>query len=245
MLAVALLASSLIGVALGVLGGGGSLLLLPLLTYLLHMDPKAAIASTLFVVTVTSAVGVGARVRGGQVRWAIGVRLGLAGMAGAFLGGRLSAYLPHQLLLLLFAAMMVVTAAAMLRERPAAAPRRALTATTVLTQGAAIGLVAGVVGAGGGFLVVPALTLLGGLDARAAVATSMLVIAMQSLAGLVGHLGHVALDWALVAPITAAAVIGSMLGSRLAGRLSPQAVRRGFGWLVLAMAALVLSKELL
>jgi hypothetical protein len=220
-------------------------LLLPLLTYLLHMDPKEAIASTLFVVTVTSAVAVGARLRGGQVRWAIGVRLGLAGMVGAFLGGRLSAYLPHRLLLLLFAAMMVVTALAMLRDRRAAAPRGALTAATVLTQGAAIGWVAGLVGAGGGFLVVPALTLRGGLDTRAAVATSMLVIAMQSLAGLVGHLGHVALDWAIVAPITAAAVSGSMLGSRLAGRLSPQALRRGFGWLVLAMAALVLSQELL
>ena len=259
-LALALALSLLIGVALGLLGGGGSILTLPILTYALAMSPKAAIASSLFVVAVTSSVGVIAHARAGRVRWRIGALFGAAGMVGAFLGGRIAAYLPGRLLMVLFALMMVATAVAMLRgRRPAAAapaPEAVASAAApageggratllVVTEGLVVGLVTGVVGAGGGFLVVPALVLLGGLGMEAAVGTSLLVIAMKSFAGFAGHLGHVEVDWRITALVTGAAVLGSLAGGRLVGRISPATLRRGFGGFVLVMAAVVLGSELL
>ena len=245
---LALALSLLIGVALGLLGGGGSIVTLPILTYVVGMSPKAAIASSLFVVATTSAFGVIAHARAGRVQWRTGVLFGGAGMVGAFAGGRLAAYLPARLLMVLFALMMVATAVAMLRGRrePAkAAVARELPVGKVLLEGVVVGVVTGLVGAGGGFLVVPALVLLGGLSMEIAVGTSLVVIAMKSFAGLAGHLGHVDVDWKLTLLVTAAAVLGSFGGGALAGRIPPAALRKGFGIFVLVMAAFVLSKELL
>ena len=247
MIILALALSLLIGVALGLLGGGGSILTLPILTYVMHMDPKTAIAASLFVVATTSAFGVIAHARAGRVRWRTGVIFGAAGMVGAYAGGRLAAYLPAKLLMVLFAAMMVATAAAMLRGRRqvSAAVVRELPVVKVILEGIAVGVVTGIVGAGGGFLVVPALVLLGGLGMEAAVGTSLVVISMKSFAGFYGHLGHVSLDWKLTLLVTAAAVMGSFGGGALAGRIPPATLRKGFGVFVLVMAAFILSKELL
>lgn len=248
MMVLALALSLLIGVALGLLGGGGSILTLPILTYVIGMNAKAAIASSLLVVAVTSAVGAVAHARAGRVRWRTGVIFGGAGMVGAFLGGRLAAYLPGRLLMVLFALMMVGTAVAMLRGRrePAGvAPPRELPVFKVVLEGVVVGVVTGIVGAGGGFLVVPALVLLGGLPMEIAVGTSLVVIAMKSFAGFAGHLGHVDVDWKLTLLVTLSAVIGSFGGGALAGRIPPAALRKGFGIFVLVMAAFVLSKELL
>lgn len=245
---LALALSLLIGVALGMLGGGGSILTLPILTYAMGMSPKAAIASSLFVVAVTSAIGVISHARAGRVRWRTGFIFGGAGMVGAYAGGRLAAYLPGRLLMVLFALMMVATAVAMLRGRrergPAKAPRE-LPVLKVVLEGVVVGVVTGVVGAGGGFLVVPALVLLGGLTMEVAVGTSLVVISMKSFAGLAGHLGHVDINWKLTSLVTAAAMLGSFGGGSLAGRVPPAALRKGFGGFVLGMAALVLGKELL
>ena len=177
--------------------------------------------------------------------WRTGVVFGAAGMAGAFVGGRLAAYVPGRGLMLLFAAMMVVTGLAMLRGRraPAAPTTSELAVGAVLVQGAAIGLLAGLVGAGGGFLVVPALVLRGGLRMETAVGTSLVVIAMQSAAGLLGHLGHVDVGWPITLAVTGAAVVGSFVGGALTGKVSAAALRRGFGVLVLVMAGIVLAKE--
>jgi peptidoglycan/LPS O-acetylase OafA/YrhL len=114
----------------------------------------------------------------------------------------------------------------------------------VLPYGAAVGLIAGLVGAGGGFLVVPALALLGGLAMPAAVGTSLLVIALQSFAGFTGHVSTTTIPWTLAIALTAAAVAGGALGARWAGRVHPERLRRWFGWLVLAMAGLVLGQQL-
>lgn len=247
MLPLALMLSLLIGVALGLLGGGGSILTLPILTYVVGMDPKAAIAASLFVVATTSAVGVVAHARAGRVRWRTGVIFGGAGMVGAYLGGRLAAYLPARLLMVLFAVMMVATAVAMLRGRrtPAATGARELPVGKVVLEGVVVGVVTGIVGAGGGFLVVPALVLLGGLGMEAAVGTSLVVISLKSFAGFYGHLGHVTLDWKVMLLVTAAAVVGSFGGGALAGRIPPATLRKGFGVFVLVMAAFILGKELL
>jgi len=246
MLIVALSLALLIGISLGLLGGGGSILTLPILTYGLGMETKAAIAASLFVVAVTSATGAIAHARAGRIQWRTGLLFGVAGMFGAYAGGRAAAYVPAGVLMLLFAGMMVATAIAMLRGRRSVAPplRVIMPVGKVLVEGVIVGVVTGLVGAGGGFLVVPALVLLGGLPMEIAVGTSLVVISMKSFAALAGHLGHTSIDWKVTIAVTAAAIVGSALGGLLAGRIPPETLRKGFGVFVLAMAAFVLGKQL-
>ncbi|GAB3725173.1 sulfite exporter TauE/SafE family protein [Nocardiopsis oceani] len=240
-----------VGLALGLLGGGGSILMVPLLTYVAGMEPKEAIAASLFVVGVTSLISTLAHTRSGNVRWRTGLVFGTAGMAGAFMGGLAGGHLPGTLLMIAFALMMVATAAAMLRARGTSPEgkepgRRHGTPSLrrIVVDGLVVGTVTGLVGAGGGFLVVPALALLGGLAMPAAVGTSLLVIAMKSFAGLTGYLTTVSPDWALVAAVTAAAVAGSLVGALASSRVPEAALRKGFGVLVLIMGVFVLIQEL-
>lgn len=234
-----------VGVTLGLLGGGGSILMVPVLVYVTGLDAKEAIAASLVVVGVTSAVAGIGHARGRRVRWRTGLLFGGAGLVGAFLGGLLGGHLPGALLLTAFAVMMVATSVAMLRgRREANAPVHGdLPVGRVVLDGLVVGAVTGLVGAGGGFLVVPALALLGGLPMGVAVGTSLVVIAMKSLGGLAGYLGSVSLDWTLVAAVTVTAVLGSLAGSRLAGHVPEKALRRGFGWFVLVMGVLVLVQQ--
>lgn len=246
MIAVVIAASLLIGVSLGVLGGGGSILTVPILIYLAGMETKEAIATSLFVVGVTSAAGVVSHARAGRVRWRTGLLFGLAGMTGAYAGGRLAEFIPGGVLLLAFALMMIATAVAMIRGRRQA-PKQVhheLPVFHVLLEGIVVGLVTGLVGAGGGFLVVPALALLGGLPMSVAVGTSLLVISMKSFAGLAGYLASVHIDWGLAALVTATAVVGSLLGGPLAGRIPQDALRKSFGWFVAVMGVFVLGQQI-
>lgn len=244
--ALTLVLAVVVGVVLGLLGGGGSILMVPLLVYVTGLDTKEAIATSLLVVGVTSATGAFAHARAGRVRWRTGAVFGAAGMAGAYVGGRVSEFVPGTVLLVGFAVMMAVTALAMLRGRRELDPdkvRHQLPVARVVLDGAVVGLVTGLVGAGGGFLVVPALALLGGLPMPVAVGTSLVVIAMKSGAGLAGYLSSVSIDWPLAAAVTAAAVAGSLLGGPLAGRVDPDRLRQAFGWFVLVMAAFVGLQE--
>ncbi|TDC69040.1 sulfite exporter TauE/SafE family protein [Actinomadura sp. GC306] len=243
-LALTLLAALAVGVSLGLLGGGGSILTVPILVYVAGVETKQAIAMSLFVVGATSLAGVVPHARAKRVRWRTGLLFGGAGMAGAYAGGRLAAYIPAGVLLAAFAVMMAVTAVAMLRGRRAPEGGHAERPVfRILAEGVTVGLVTGLVGAGGGFLVVPALVLLGGLSMPAAVGTSLLVIAMKSFAGLAGYLSAVQIDWPLTLAVTGAAVLGGVAGSRLAGRADPERLRRAFGWFVLVMAAFVVTQE--
>lgn len=164
-------------------------------------------------------------------------------MAGAYAGGVVGYFLPGSVLLTGFALMMIATAVGMLKGRAAAAATPNVSVVKTLSVGLAVGVVTGTVGAGGGFVVVPALALLGGLPMPVAVGTSLIVIAMNSFAGLAGHLTTVPIDWTLATTVTAAAVTGSLIGARLTARVDPDALRRAFGWLVLAMASVVLAAE--
>jgi uncharacterized membrane protein YfcA len=244
-LVLVLALSVVVGLSLGVLGGGGSILTVPILVYVAGMDAKTAIATSLLVVGVTSAAGAVSHARAGRVRWRTGLLFGAAGMVGAFTGGTLGGHVPGDVLLVAFAAMMVATSLAMLRGRsaPTKPAHTELPVLRVLVDGLVVGLVTGLVGAGGGFLVVPALALLGGLPMPVAVGTSLVVIAMKSFAGLGGYLATVQLDWGLAAGVTAAAVVGSVLGGRLVGRIPEVALRKAFGWFVLAMGTFVLLEQ--
>ncbi|WP_194862035.1 sulfite exporter TauE/SafE family protein [Dietzia sp. SYD-A1] len=240
----------LVGLSLGLLGGGGSILVVPLLTYIGGLDPKEAIATSLFVVGATSLVSLIGHARKGNVRWRTGLIFGAAGMVGAFLGGLAGGYIPGTVLMVAFAIMMIATAGAMIRGRRDRNGQAPSTQShhhplwRILLDGLVVGAATGLVGAGGGFLVVPALVLLAGLPMTAAVGTSLLVIAMKSFAGLGGYLTTVSLDWPLVVAVTAAAVAGSFVGIRLTSVVPEKALRKGFGYFVLLMGAVVLSQEL-
>ena len=233
------------------LGGGGSILTVPILVYGLGLEAKPAIATSLLVVGVTSSAALVGHARRGLVDFRTGLVFGGAGMIGAFLGGRLASLIPGSFLLLGFAAMMLATAIAMLGSRGepeiASAAERAsvkLPLARVVWHGSIVGVLTGLIGAGGGFLIVPALVLLGGMPMRAAVATSLLVIALKSFAGFAGHVGHVTIDWYLAALVTFAAVVGSIGGSLLAPRIPQRALKRGFAWFVIAMAVFVVVEQL-
>jgi len=238
-----------IGLSLGLLGGGGSILTVPLLVYVLGVEPKAAIATSLFVVGVTSLAALLPHARAGAVRWRTGLVFGGAGMVGAYLAGHLADAIPGRLLLILFAALMLATAVAMLWSRAAperkGMPRAELAVRKAVLDGLVVGALTGLVGAGGGFLVVPALAMFGGLPMRAAAATSLVVIAMKSFAGFSGYLGHQSIDWGLALVVSGVAVAGSLVGARLAGRLAEESLRRGFGAFVLVVGVGMLGRELL
>lgn len=245
---LAALIAVLIGASLGVLGGGGSILTVPLLVHLLGVAEKPAIATSLLVVGVTAAIAAVPHARAGHVQWRTAGLFGSIAMVGAFAGGLTARALPGPLLLVLFALLMLVTAAAMWRGAPRAPAegeaKPPAMAHRVVVQGLAVGFVTGLVGAGGGFLVVPALVLLGGLPMRTAVGTSLVVITMNSAAGFLGHLSHVELDYALAAVITAGAVLGALGGSLFAARVPAAQLRRGFAVLVVVMGVFLLWQEL-
>ncbi|MFE5590004.1 sulfite exporter TauE/SafE family protein [Streptomyces sp. NPDC056549] len=249
MTAVIIAASLLIGVSLGILGGGGSILTVPILVYLAGQETKEAIATSLFVVGVTSLAALIPHARARRVRWKTGLLFGAFSMAGAYAGGRVAEYIPGTVLLVAFALMMLATAYAMLRK-PRDGAKRARPAHSdlplkhIAVEGLVVGAVTGLVGSGGGFLVVPALAILGGLPMGIAVGTSLLVIAMKSFAGLAGHLSGVSIDWGIAATVTVAAVIGSLIGARLAGRIPQDALRKAFGWFVVVMGFFVLAQQL-
>ena len=257
MLMLAVVLSVVIGLAVGLLGGGGSILTTPMLLYVLGFEPTEAIASSLLIVAVTSFIALIRHASIGQVRWRVGFIFGGAGMLGAFLGGRVGAQLPDAILLAGFAIMMAATATAMIRGRrslPVGEPKPARV-FKIIFDGAMVGLLTGMVGAGGGFMVVPALVLLGGLPMRAAVATSLLVVGMKSMAGFAGYAlvfdaasgvtmnPRLDLDFAVIALALVGAAVGSAIGARLSSKIHPERLRVAFGWLVLVMAGIIAVEE--
>jgi hypothetical protein len=233
-----------VGASLGFLGGGGTILTVPVLL-LAGVPAKPAIAVSLAVVAVTAAVAALGHARAGRVDWRAATFFGLATAAGGFAGGRAARFLEGEILLLGFTALMIAAGIAMLRPRRRAlepgAPR--IRSLLLALQGAALGAVTGLVGAGGGFLFVPAFVLLGGLPVQRAVGTSLVVIALNSVAALSGHLGHVAIPAGVAAPVTASAALGAWSGVRLGGRVSERGLRRAFGVLVLLVAAWMLARS--
>ncbi|MCX4767742.1 sulfite exporter TauE/SafE family protein [Streptomyces sp. NBC_01275] len=239
-LILALAAGAVIGLALGALGGGGSVLAVPALIYLLGFTPIAATTAGLVIVAVTSATALPAHARDGHVRWRTGLLFAAAGIGPAVLGGALASRLSESALTCAFAAVAAVAAVRMLRpgRTPATGPVRPLRAAGA---GAGLGAVTGVLGVGGGFLAVPALVGVLGLAMREAVGTSLLVISVNSTAALAMRAGTAdGLDWAVIGPFAAAAVLGAWDGKRLAARVSGGALQRIFALVLLAVAAVML-----
>ncbi|MCU0450637.1 MAG: sulfite exporter TauE/SafE family protein [Bernardetiaceae bacterium] len=254
-----------IGFLLGLLGGGGSILTVPVLVYVAGLDPVAATAYSLFVVGATSLMGAGAYYRRGLVDLRLAGVFALPSVLTIFFIRR--AVLPHLpdpllvlgqvavgknlFLMLLFATLMLATAWRMLRGGGATyheppPPGLRLDYPLVLGQGLATGLLAGLVGAGGGFLIVPALNLLARLPMRMAVGTSLAIIALNSLLGFAADLASgQQFDWPLLLGFAGVGGAGVLLGIGAGHRVPPARLRHWFGWLVLAVAAYVVGRELL
>jgi uncharacterized membrane protein YfcA len=251
----------LIGLSLGALGGGGSILTVPALVYLLGQDPRAATTGSLLIVGVTALAGMATHHRAGRVRVAQGVVFGVLGIAGAYVGSRLSATVPPAVLLAAFSVLMLVVAAMMVLRRRAQLRAAAgdevkagspvgtvlqlrptfvcdcPQALKVVAVASAVGLLTGFFGVGGGFVVVPALVLALGFTMPVAVGTSLLVIAINSTSALLSRIGHgIHLDWTLIGVFTLAAIIGSLLGGRLATRVRPERLTSAFTILLVVVA---------
>jgi uncharacterized protein len=243
-LPLGLFLAATIGLSLGMLGGGGSILTVPVLVYVLGVEAKPAIAMSLVVVGATSLVGAALHWRLGNLRIRVAVPFGLLTMAGAFAGAKLATLLSGTTQLALLAIVILVAAASMLRGGDAdvdasVSNRRVL----LLPAGIGVGILTGVVGIGGGFLVVPALVLLARVPMRQAVGTSLLVIAMNSASGFAGYANHVALDLGFVSAFTAVAVGGAIAGSALASRVPQAVLKRGFAVFLLAVGGFVLYRS--
>ncbi|MCA9491070.1 MAG: sulfite exporter TauE/SafE family protein [Myxococcales bacterium] len=235
-----------VGISLGLLGGGGSILTLPILMYAFGMGEKEAIATSLIVVGITSAAAVISHARQGNVEWRTGLIFAAAGSAGAFGGGWFADFIPGSWLVNGFLLMMVATAIAMIRGRKEVkAHEGPLPVPKILAEGLVVGIVTGLVGAGGGFLVVPALALLGGLPMPKAVGTSLVVIAIKSFFGYLGHATHVAIDPMIAMEVSLMAVVGSFVGGVVAPRVPASNLRQAFGVFVMLMAMYMGSKQLM
>ncbi|MEZ0049857.1 putative membrane protein YfcA [Mycobacterium sp. MAA66] len=246
-IAVSVALSAVIGILLGLLGGGGSTLTVPMLTFVAGLGARNAITTSLVVVGVTSAVGAVAHAKAGRVQWRPALLLGATGMVGAYFGGRLAAHIPVRFTMIAFAGIMITSAVALLRDRAehaATAEDFNLPMGKAAVLGFVVGMVSGLTGAGGGFLLVAALTLVCGMAISVAVGTSLAVIAMHCFAALAGRLDGEHIDWRLAAMVTAAAVIGSLIGERLTTVIEASGLRTAFGVLALVMGIGIVGDEL-
>lgn len=242
-----LLIGGVIGLSLGLLGGGGSILTVPALVYLLGQDAHAAIGISLVIVGINAFVGALMHQHAGNVRLTSALLFGSAGLLAAFVGARLSQLLPASLLLVLFALLMIAVATLMLRLRSIDTAESVRTPTVwwkVLLAGSSVGFLTGFLGVGGGFLIVPALVLVLKMDMREAVGSSLVVIAMNSLAGLLGHLGDGGLNWTLISLLLSGGALGVFLGARAAHYVPVARLRQAFAGLVIVLGVTLLIVNL-
>ena len=260
---IGLAASLLIGLSLGLIGGGGSILTIPVLVYLLGVDPVLATAYSLFIVGFTSAVGTYPKYKEGLVDLKTAFIFGAPSIASVYLTRKVIVpQIPSiiwqggdwvltksVLLMVLFAILMVAASVSMIRDTKtkATASEGPLTFNypLIVVEGAVVGLLTGLVGAGGGFLIIPALVVLTKLPMKKAVGTSLLIIAAKSLIGFTGDLSQQRMDWTLLLTVTTMAVLGIFAGNSLSKKIDGNNLKKGFGWFVLVMGIYILLKEAL
>jgi uncharacterized membrane protein YfcA len=259
-----LLASTLIGISLGLIGGGGSILTVPVLVYLFNVDPVLATAYSLFIVGLSSLVGAFPKYKAGMIDLKTALVFGVPSIIAVFVTRKvLVPAIPATLfeiagvsvtkalaMMILFAVLMVAASVSMIRdkkkEEQATDEPRVFNYPMILLEGAVVGVLTGLVGAGGGFLIIPALVMLSKLPMKQAVGTSLLIIAAKSLIGFTGDVMENAdkMDWTLLSVVTALAVVGIFIGNQLSKKVDGAALKKGFGWFVLVMGIYIIIKEL-
>ena len=255
------IASVLIGVTLGLLGGGGSILTVPVMVYLFAVSPQLATSYSLFVVGTSSLVGVLARLKTGVVKSDTALLFGVTSIITVFITRKfIIPALPKVLFyigdfavteslatMLLFSILMLVAATSMIKnyqKNMQPQPQVKINHSRLAIYGIGIGMVTGFLGAGGGFLIIPTLVLLCGLTMKEAVGTSLLIIAANSLIGFMADIGHADINWKLLATVTSLAVAGILIGSQIAKGINNEKLKKGFGWFVLIMGIYIMIKEL-
>jgi hypothetical protein len=250
--------SVVIGIVLGLLGAGGSILTTPLFLYVEDMPPVEAIASSLLVVAVASSFALIRHRMRGQIPWRTGLIFGISGMLSAFVGGQVGSHLPSEILLFAFSVIMAITGFAMIRGRKnvVAQTTTKLRTDRLILNGAVVGLIAGIVGAGGGFMVVPALVIFGGLAIKDAIATSLLVVVMNCLGSLAGYVlrfnqetlislnPDIKFDFRIILFAIIGASSGSVIGSIFSTRVKDKKLNITFGWFVILVAAFIFIENL-
>ncbi len=260
---LAYVASALIGISLGLIGGGGSILTMPVLVYLFGISPLLATSYSLFIVGSTSLVGTFANFRKGLVNVKTALLFGSASITTVFLTRKLIIPLVPKIILsighfdltesllmmVLFAILMVAASIAMIRGAKENIGiqkiHQKLNIGKLLIYGISIGLATGFLGAGGGFLLIPTLVILVGLPMKEAIGTSLFIIALNSLIGFTGDIGHFEMDWIFLAKITSIAVAGIFIGGILNKKIDGNKLKKGFGWFVLVMGCYIIIKEII
>lgn len=252
--------SVFIGLILGLLGGGGSILTIPILVYLFHVDAVMASAYSLFVVGATSLVGAIPKYKDHLVNLRTGFLFGIPSIISIFSTrkwiipaipdvlwqGESFIFTKRILLLGIFAVLMVLASISMIRGglKEIDTDDQRFKYFLVVIEGTIIGFLTGLVGAGGGFLIIPALVLLTGLPFKTAVGTSLFIIAVNSLIGFLGDFLNYEMDWSLLLSVTSLAIVGILVGNQFSKKISQTALRKAFGWFVLAMGCFILFKEI-
>jgi len=259
-----LISSVLIGVSLGLIGGGGSILTVPVLAYLFHVDPVLATAYSLFIVGLSSLVGAYPKYKSGLIDLKTAAVFGIPSIIAVFLTRKvLVPSIPATLfeiagvsvtkalaMMILFAVLMVAASVSMIRnqkkEEQATEESRVFNYPVILLEGSVVGVLTGLVGAGGGFLIIPALVMLSKLPMKQAVGTSLLIIGAKSLIGFTGDLmeNFALMNWSLLLMVTVLAVVGIFVGNQLSKKIDGSALKKGFGWFVLVMGIYIIAKEL-
>jgi uncharacterized membrane protein YfcA len=235
----ALALAVLTGGALGALGGGGSILTLPILVYVAGIPAQEAVAMSMVVVGGTSLLGAVLHAYRGNFHTQATVLFALTGMVGAFLGSSLTPLVSQRILMGIFAALMLGTGMAMLRRRSAAQDERTCRVIRCLVIGAVVGLLTGFLGIGGGFMIVPALVLFAGIDTKNAMAASLAIITLNAAAGLAGQLRQTSFDWWLTLGFLGLAIVGMIGGWLGAEKVPGETLRKVFAWCLIVLALLI------
>ena len=251
MMILGLVLALVVDLSMGLLGAGGSILAVPIFVYVIGFEVKASIAMSLAVVGATSLVGAIQHWRIRNVNLRIALMFAPAAMAGTYLGARLAVFFSGGAQMVLFGTVLLAAGLSMLREtgraRDAGGWHLTLTVGTavlIILEALAVGVLTGLVGVGGGFLIVPVLVLLGGLPMKQAIGTSLVIITLKSFAGFVGYLGQVDVAWGLTAGFTGIAVFGILVGTQVAQFVSARSLKRGFALLILVMGVVILYENL-
>ncbi|WP_026952326.1 sulfite exporter TauE/SafE family protein [Algoriphagus mannitolivorans] len=255
-------AAILIGVSLGLIGGGGSILTVPVLVYILGVDPVLATAYSLFVVGSTSLVGAGTYMKKGLVDYKTAVVFAIPSFIAVFLTRKfLVPALPETLftvggaditknigIMVFFALIMLAASVSMIRNKKCKDcgenEEVKFNFPMIALEGSVVGVITGIVGAGGGFLIIPALVILARLPMKMAVGTSLLIIAAKSLIGFLGDISTQTIDWKMLLIFTSLSIVGIFVGSSLSKKINEKALKKGFGWFVLIMGIYIIGKEL-
>ncbi len=261
MIAAGYIASVFIGLALGLIGGGGSILTVPVLVYLFGVDPVLATAYSLFIVGSTSLVGAFPKYKNGEINLKTAIIFGIPSIISVY---ATRAYIvpaiPTEvfaigsfmvtkaiLMMMIFAVLMVFASVSMIRDKhnnQEESGEQVFNYQMILLEGTIVGILTGLVGAGGGFLIIPALVIFSKLPMKQAIGTSLLIIAAKSLIGFTGDLGKQTMDWQLLISVTILAIIGIFMGNFLGKKVSAKSLKKGFGWFVLVMGIYIIIKEI-